>query len=125
MNTTRAQKRSEMYQRIDRHGENLNRIFKTGLDNETLCKKLHRLELKAHRMTVNECNGTSDHENELKAILKTVKAILNAPDGWIFVNGDARGYALKISDKVVREQNLKIERDAGGYGIIAPDYSQD
>lgn len=124
MKTTREQRKAEMYRKINQHGENLNRIFRTEFDNTTLCKKLHRLELKAHRMTTNECNGTSRHEKELRDIIKTVNRILNAPDGWIFINGDARGYALKISDKVVKSEDMKIERDSGGYGIVAPDYSQ-
>ena len=40
----------------------------------------------------------------------------------VFVNGDPRGYALKIDDSYVKKFNLKIERDWGGYGIIAPDF---
>lgn len=49
--------------------------------------------------------------------------------GWhdkgvkVFLNGDARGYALKIHDSYVKEHNLKIHTDWGGYGIIAPDLS--
>ena len=40
-----------------------------------------------------------------------------------FINGDCRGYALKIKDQYVRENNLKIQTDFGGYGLIAPDLS--
>lgn len=40
----------------------------------------------------------------------------------VFLNGDPRGYSLKIEDNWMRErQNLRLHRDWGGYGIIAPD----
>ena len=49
-------------------------------------------------------------------------AIRNAPPVVpIFLNGDPRGYALKIPDDYVRDNDLNIHRDWGGYGIIAPD----
>ena len=38
-------KKERMHKQIEEHGANLNSIFKTGLDNITLCKKLHSLEL--------------------------------------------------------------------------------
>jgi hypothetical protein len=40
----------------------------------------------------------------------------------IFLNGDARGYALKIQDDYVRDNNLDIHKDWGGYGILAPEF---
>ena len=40
----------------------------------------------------------------------------------VFINGDPRGYALKIKEEYVRKHNLKIYRDFGGYGIIAPEF---
>jgi hypothetical protein len=43
----------------------------------------------------------------------------------VFVNGDPRGYALKIQDEYVSENSLDIHRDMGGYGILAPDLSDD
>jgi len=41
----------------------------------------------------------------------------------VFINGDPRGYALKINDKYVRENQLRIYSDMGGYGIIAPEFN--
>lgn len=40
-------KKERMYKQIKEHGENLNAIFNTGIDNVTLCKKLLRIERKA------------------------------------------------------------------------------
>ena len=39
----------------------------------------------------------------------------------VFLNGDPRGYALKIRDEYVRAHDLAIHRDWGGYGILAPE----
>ena len=42
----------------------------------------------------------------------------------LFLNGDARGYALKIDDEYLKNNNFNIHRDWGGYGIIAPDFRE-
>ena len=119
--------KTNMYSEISIHGENLNRIFSTGLDPVTLSKKLHSLEIRAHALTLTECNTGKSHKVELSAILTKVKMLL-CPDNTnlsnaIFINGDARGYALKIKDDYVRKHNLTIYRDWGGYGILAPDFT--
>ena len=38
-------KKERMYQAIDQHGQRLNNMFSTNLDNVALCKKLFRLEI--------------------------------------------------------------------------------
>ena len=55
--------KTTMYQQIEKHGNDLNRIFNTGLDAITLCKKLRRLELKANKIATDWCNGVIDTEN--------------------------------------------------------------
>ena len=62
-------------------------------------------------------------DNEASKILDKVQAILKNKKN-IFVNGDARGYALKIDDDYIRVNNFNIYRDFGGYGIIAPDFKE-
>lgn len=131
---TTAQK-TEMYSRIQQHGENLNRIFNTGLDPVKLCKKLRTLEKRAAALAMDYCNGDNgvNSDNwELKTapVLAAVRKLLypagmtGTPLDWcIFVNGDARGYALKISSEYVRSNNLQIYTDWGGYGILAPDFT--
>ena len=116
-----------MYQQIEAHGQNLNNIFNTGIENVTLCKKLHRLEKQANKLATDYCNGENGVDSEnidtfTTPILKKVKAILGDKFPVQF-NGDARGYALKISDKIVRENNLKIYTDWGGYGILCPEFN--
>ena len=122
-------KKDRMREQIMRHGFNLNRIFNLNrMDPVTLAKQVHRLEVKAHRLAEDNCNGfiESDaaYDKKENAILKSLDRILNfkAQNIPVFVNGDPRGYALKIDDAYVREHNLDIYRDWGGYGILAPEF---
>ncbi len=128
---TKTQK-TAMYQQIEKHGNDLNSIFNTGLDAITLCKKLRTLELKANRIATDWCNGvidTEDIEPIIAPVMKAVKKILFSknPDlnktDIVFFNGDARGYSLKISDKFIKGNNYSIHTDWGGYGIISPDFT--
>lgn len=123
-------KKDRMYQRIQKHGENLNRIFNTGIDPIALCKKLRRLEVKAERIAVHYCNGTGgiDSENwddHCKPILEAVEKLLHAEnaDVRIFLNGDARGYALKIEWDDTDARRHDLYSDWGGYGILAPEFN--
>jgi hypothetical protein len=44
----------------------------------------------------------------------------------VFLNGDPRGYALKIESGWMREQNeFRLHSDMGGYGILAPEIGKD
>ncbi len=137
-------KHERMYEQIEKHGANLNAIFNTDLDNIKLCKKLFQLENKAHHATTCLCNTNTLNlldlnpytgydvkqatEEEQDAffddILNKVDKILkfrekNIP---VFINHDPRGYALKIKSEYVREHNLQIHQDFGGFGIIAPKF---
>lgn len=125
--------KERMYQQIEKHGENLNKIFHTKFDNITLCKKLRRLEAKAHKLAEDYCNGVIDFEAQdigEADIAKKVAKILGdkvCKDGIatypLVMNRDPRGYALKIDDEWLRSTNYQIERDWGGYGILAPEFN--
>jgi hypothetical protein len=122
--------KEKMYQNIKKHGENLNSIFNTGIEPITLCKKLHRLEVKAHQLATDYCNGengvdTENWEDKCEPILKSVHKILNPENAnvSIFLNADARGYALKIKFDDTYVRRFDIHKDWGGYGIIAPEFS--
>ncbi len=124
--TMKANKKELLYSRITKHGQDLKRLF--NLDHTTdpvkLCKKLLRLETKAHRLATDYCNGDVDQiEFDTKGdkILKKVETILKDKK-HLLLNGDARGYALKIDDDFIRVNNLSIFRDWGGFGIVAPDF---
>ena len=127
-------KRDMMYQKIKEHGENLKKIFHLSDDSDPVkvSKSVLRLERKAHKLAEDECNGLIETEVadvEIDKILSKLSCVwmsfgrkLPHPKVPVFLNGDPRGYALKINDDYVRKHNIKIERDWGGYGIIAPDF---
>ncbi len=130
-----------MYQQIEQHGNNLNAIFNTGLDAVKLCKKLRALENKAYQLALDYCNGengitTENWEDKIKPVMDSVYSLLNngiynddrphQKKVPVFLNGDARGYALKINDSYVRMleiQGKTIYKDWGGYGILCPDFT--
>jgi hypothetical protein len=123
-------KRDRMYNQIAKHGADLNKIFSTTFDDVTLAKRLHSLEIKAHRLSTDYCNGdngvnTESWENLSYSILTKVNKILKFREKKIriFLNGDARGYALKIDDEFVQNYKGQIHKDWGGYGILAPEFN--
>lgn len=124
MSLTKKSKHDLMYQNIQKHGEMLNALFNTGIEPVALCKKLKRLETKAHKLATDYCNGENGVDSEnidtfTEPIIKAVKKLLgnNVP---VRFNGDARGYALKLSIEWSADKN--IYKDWGGYGILAPDF---
>ena len=131
-----TKERNRMKDQILKHGFDLLRIFHPSTMYDVgeigpveLCRKLHRIELQAHRYAERVCNGEIDPTEAEDArweanILGQVDRLLNfrAAGIPVFINGDPRGHALKIDDKYVRDNNLEIERDWGGYGLIAPEF---
>ena len=121
-------KKDQMYARIRNHGESLKTVFELDPDTDeiALCKKLRKLEFDARNSATEWCNGDiSEDEYTLRATVLRMKVVKILGDRYpIFLNGDPRGYALKIDDKIVRENNLHIYRDWGGYGIISPDLTE-
>lgn len=120
-------KKEAQYKAIRKHGEDLNRIFNTELDPVVLCKKLHSIEIRAHKLAEDYCNGIEPDdtlEDMDIAILCKVDAILNfrVQNIPVFFNKDPRGYALKIEESYTHRNNLDIYQDWGGYGIIAPEF---
>ena len=125
------QKKYIMYKRIEKHGDNLKSIFNLDVDSVKLCKQLFRLENKAHKLAEDYCNGiiyADDYDVQTSQILTKVENILKnnylRANNIIFANGDPRGYSLKIRSEYVKNNNLDIHRDWGGYGIIAPDFRE-
>lgn len=121
-------KKDKMYARIAKHGQDLKRIFSLNGDPIEICRKLRRLETKANRAAVAYCNGEMD-VSEWEIFSERIEGkVLNIIGGkyadWIQINGDPRGYTLKIKDEIVREKQLDIYRDWGGYGILAPDFTE-
>lgn len=123
-------RRERMKDQILWHALRLNKALGLGLDVDNavkLCKQLHRLEIKAHRLAEDYCNGLIEvdkWETETDKILARVNKLTHYVDAGIpvIINGDPRGYALKIDAEYVAEHNLNIHRDMGGFGILAPEF---
>ena len=112
---------------IIQHGKQLLEIFPQAIERDPLklCKKLRKLEIKAHALAETHCNfltKTEVHKRKTDELLQQLDDLLwfRVASVPVFLNGDPRGYALKIDDSYVREHNLNIHRDWGGSGIIAP-----
>lgn len=137
-------KKQAMYSNMQKHGEQLNAIFKTGIEPVKLCKMLLRLENKAHNATTCLCNTNNLYyitntfkgrhvdfkestEEEQDKFFDGIRASLSKIIGkenikHVFINFDPRGYALKIKSDFAKD--LDIAKDWGGYGILAPDFNQ-
>ena len=132
--TTTANKKIEMYARIKKHGEDIKKIFSlpASTDPIKLCKSLRRLETKAQR--VQDIHGSGKYEEAAKEEAQLINKLKNLlmPDSTpeeflkfgIFLNTDPRGYALKIPDDIVKQNNWTIHKDWGEFGIIAPDLNE-
>ncbi len=127
-------KKLEMYGRIKKHGEDIKKIFSMPADTDPikLCKSLRRLENKAEGIQELHGNGEYGESARQEAALIVKLKNLLMPDATpneflkfgIFLNTDPRGYALKIPDEIVKENNWAIHKDWGGFGIIAPDLNE-
>ena len=132
--TTTANKKIEMYARIKKHGEDIKKIFSlpASTDPIKLCKSLRRLETKAQR--IQDIHGSGKYEEAAKEEAQLINKLKNLlmPDSTpeeflkfgIFLNTDPRGYALKIPDDIVKQNNWTIHKDWGEFGIIAPDLNE-
>ena len=118
-------------QAIRTHGEQLNAIFHTGLDPVVLCRKLRRIEGAAHKLAEDCCNFLSMESPEFDRrhlrIFNRIRETLGAMGHThsIKINLDPRGYALKIDSDYMKDHELKLSRDWGGYGILAPEIDKD
>jgi hypothetical protein len=122
---------------IEEHGKNLQAIFPkvAEWDAIALCKKLHRIEVRLHNIAERECSdeefcrrmGEDGVEKLTEKALVNLDKILGFKKAGVpvFINHDPRGYALKIESEYVAAHGLKIHRDWGGYGIIAPEIGKD
>ena len=94
-----------------------------------LFEKLCRIEKKENRIACDDCNGVlqwSEEKEQERAekSLNTIKSLLPVCTS-VFLNGDPRGYTLKIKEsevKTLQERGFNIYTDWGGYGILAPEF---
>lgn len=107
--------------------ENSPNAFEIG---QRMYKRLLSVEREAHKAAEDYCNLPNfDWEKATDKARGKVERIFNGklPAGF-FVNGDPRGYALKINagNEAGMEYHPEyipagLHKDWGGYGILAPD----
>lgn len=107
------------------HGLKLARYYGNGSNGGpvSLCKALHRIEVKLHRLATDLCNGTIEQAEFCRASDRAEKRVLellpNLPAEHLRINQDPRGYTLKIATEHAPQD---LYRDWGGYGIIVPEF---
>ena len=122
-----------------------NRLGWKRTDGKKVSVALWKTEQIAHKGATAYCNGEayslasgrtfnfhSDEnawENFEEHIAKHIADILGTVPPGFFVNGDARGYALKINNENPKGKNLidalRLHTDWGGYGILSPEINGD
>ncbi len=126
----KASERKEiMLKHRQRHIESLQKL---GYKRDTM-HAIKRVENQAHKITTMECNGEITEEQaeiELLQIERAIYALFGGLPKGFFINGDPRGYALKldpeawkVSDNAQENYNaLPIKYQVwGGYMILAPE----
>jgi len=110
-----------------KHLKVLGALSKPGTDLHSLYTKLRRIERKEHRLAELACNGfpvcdtEEDEQARKQKVAARIKSLLPLIDiSQFFINGDPRGYALKVSPGYAGK--LEIHQDWGGYGILAPEF---
>lgn len=87
-------------------------------------EQLNKLEKRANRICTLDCNGEIESEKadkQLQAIKdKVLKLLPVLPKSEFFINGDPRGYSLKIRESFAKE--IGIYQDWGSNGILAPEF---
>ena len=92
----------------------------------TVYNALRRLEKRAERANLAACNtpeGAEAQGGEHEAVAAGVRRVLGYLPRGFFVNGDPRGYALKIDNEKATVPS-GIQKDWGGYGCLAPTFDR-
>lgn len=104
------------------HHKELGKLFHVA-DGLGAWRKLVRIERAANKAACDYCNGAIDGDewDRLKTIfaekVARVSSSGKAPKGF-FINGDPRGYTLKIESETAKKYP-GLQRDWGGYGCLA------
>lgn len=123
----------EQLKLIEAHGRQLLEIFPNATERDPvkLCKKLRRIEVRANKRAEAACSypckWNRDEGEAMDAAEAQDFAEIDKLLSWVdsgvpvIINRDPRGYALKIDDVWMRNNQAELARDWGGYGLIAPE----
>lgn len=123
--------------RIVKHVDALGRIFPNLRLGENTpmkvmaYKNLKAIEREAHHLAEAFCNGDVKageiefNRREAKILDKLDKILdFRALEVPVFINGDPRGYTLKIDSNYEKIRKVGLATDWGGYGLIAPNVEE-
>ena len=122
---TKDERASFIQRRRENHHKALEVLaYQVGCDTPGLAlwRQLRRIETWISYYSVEYCNGTIDTD-KFESVKQQARNRLTKvfggriPEG-VFINSDPRGYALKLDNEHV-EIPQGMERDWGGYGILA------
>tara|TARA_R110002020_G_scaffold273468_4_gene488679 strand:- start:911 stop:1285 length:375 start_codon:yes stop_codon:yes gene_type:complete len=114
-------------QAIKEHEQNLLIFF----GREVSYKELKALDEKVHSFYENCCcyeiSEVEQEETELYFLEELLNIVGKENNDKVFLNGDPRGYSLKIPYEIRNKfwdtNKINIYGDMGGYGILAPDFN--
>lgn len=148
----RLNKRERRAQRLLEHYATCERLARalgvTDPDGKRISTALFKIEREAHRIATAYCNGerasyrfadisgkfdpnveegVESWENVATRIRLAVGRALGANPAGLFVNADARGYALKIDPDKGKDliDACRLQTDWGGYGLLSPEITGD
>jgi hypothetical protein len=87
--------------------------------------RLHRVEARHARAAVALCNGEisqAEYDARAERNVAAVARILGCAPAGLSLNGDPRGYALKLDPERGAKIPAGLQRDWGGNGILAPEF---
>lgn len=98
-------------------------------DGKKIAQKLRKIEERASRGALDLCNGEMNQSGWTllsRTVTQEVRDLFNNKIPGFFVNSDPRGYALKIREdeqRKLEERGIKLSKDWGGYGLLAPEFN--
>jgi hypothetical protein len=106
----------------DNHHRALEALATNGKSGKQLWQALNRLEHTAHKRAEDYCNGTvtvEQWEAFAEKAERAVGVIFGKVPAGFHLNGDPRGYALKLDPDHGATIPEGMHKDWGGYGILA------
>jgi hypothetical protein len=120
--------KTRIEEQVRQHFADLEKLFPeiSGNDPLSFCRKLRRLEMEAHKLAEDNCNGLisdDDYDTSTSKITNEIRGLFGSPafDSAFYLNGDPRGYSLKLRYEFMKDTS-GIHKDWGGFGILAPEF---
>lgn len=90
---------------------------------------LVQIETRGHKLAEDYCNGDINSEQfdkHLSLVTKQLRVFFKDAKNRkavqsLRLNGDPRGYFLKLEDSFMHETRAVLKTDWGGYGILCPE----